>query len=105
MPFDEPDPAETDEPTPQEKYGSIPDDPSPDDNLVVVDSDASCEDCIHQDVCVVYNQFAARLSQSFNEPTPGADEPPVDPAKLAWHCELYDTGDRDEDESPKQRVR
>lgn len=95
--FSGPDPADTDgddgdsEPL-TEKYDAIPDGDT-DGDLAVVDAEATCENCSHRGVCSIYNNFAQQMEQSFGANSPGADDAPVDPERLAWHCEMYDPTD------------
>lgn len=65
-----------------------PDDVSAmDDDMMLVSTEASCENCAHKDVCAVYGNFRQQVAEEIPQRTGG--EPAFEPDDLAMICDHY----------------
>jgi len=69
--------------------------------VALLDTSVSCEDCVHRDVCIVYAAIAPQLA---DEQWDAPGDPPISPEELAIICAAYEPADSDGDAAPAQTI-
>lgn len=76
-----------DAPAPNPAADDEPQDADLDDDMMIVDGSASCENCAHKDVCAVWGHLREQVGEQIPARTGG--EPAFDPEDLAIICDHY----------------